>query len=268
MDVEVDYRKDVQENAAAYYEKSKKLKAKAKGAADAAEETKKKLAELEKLERAEEVKHLEQKAAEKARVRVKRDKEWFERFRWFRTSNGFLVVAGRDSRQNDILFSKHFADGDLFFHAEIHGAPVTIMKEGETAQAQDRKEAAQFAGSYSSAWKIGSTEVDVYAMKRSQVSKHGKAGEYAGKGGFMLFGEREWYRSTPLGLLVGVSNGIVVSAPASRGKGGLDSAVVLLPGGMEKGAAAKQAAKELGQTALLDDILQTLPAGESHLEKH
>jgi len=55
--------------------------------------------------------------------------------------------------------------GDLFFHADIDGAPVAVMKTGgRNAGDQDLMEAAQFAASYSAAWKFGYGSVDVYCV--------------------------------------------------------------------------------------------------------
>jgi len=259
MRIEVDYRESVQENAARYYEKSKKQREKAKGAARAAEDTKKKLKRLDK-----EIEKEEEKAEkEKPGVRVKREKKWFERFRWFKTSGGLLVLAGRDAKQNELLVSRHLEPGDLFFHAEVHGAPATVLKEGQSAGDADKREAAQFAGSYSSAWKLGSATVDVYAVLPEQVSKRAESGEHVGKGGFIIRGEREWFKSTSLGLLVGVRNGVVRAAPLLRGPKGFSSFAEVLPGNVSKGDAAKMVLKRIGKSARVDEVLQLLPNGGS-----
>jgi len=255
MKVELDIRKNAQENAAAYYDEAKRLRAKAGGAEKAAKETERKLAGLEKeIER--------EKAKPGPKVRVKREKEWFERFRWFRTGGGRLCIAGRDARQNEIIVAGHLEEGDLFFHAEIHGAPATVLKDGAAADEGEKREAAQFAASYSSAWKLGSATVDVYAVGKGQVSKRAEAGEFAGKGAFIIRGEREWFRNTGLGLLVGVGEKGVEAAPVLRGKGGMRAAVAVKAGDLEKGEAAKMIAKRLGEKAEVDEILQALPAGK------
>lgn len=257
MSIELDIRKTAQENAAAYYEKAKRLREKAEGAEKAAKETVRKLEELEK-EIAEEARR---KGEEKARVKVRREKEWFERFRWFRTSGERLCIAGRDARQNEQVVARHFEEGDLFFHAEIHGAPATVLKDGGKAGEEEKKEVAQFAASYSSAWKLGTATVDVYAVGKSQVSKRAEAGEFAGKGAFIIRGEREWFRNTGLGLLIGVGGKGVEAAPVVRGKGEMAKAVEVKIGDLEKGEAAKRIAKMLGEKASVDEILQALPGG-------
>lgn len=255
MKVELDIRKTAQENAAAYYDEAKRLREKAAGAEKAAKDTERKLKELEKeIER--------EKAKPEPKVRVKREKEWFERFRWFRTGEGLLCIAGRDAGQNEAVVGRHLEPGDLFFHAEIHGAPATVLKGGENAGEKSKKEAAQFAASYSSAWKLGTATVDVYAVKPSQVSKRSEAGEFAGKGGFIIRGEREWFRNTELGLLVGVGEKGIEAAPLLRGRGEMKVSAEVRIGDLEKGEAAKLISKRLGEKASLDEILQALPAGK------
>jgi predicted ribosome quality control (RQC) complex YloA/Tae2 family protein len=257
MQVELDFTKGVNENAAALYDEAKKLREKAKGAEKAAAETERKLAELGRK--------MEAEAAKPAGegVRVKRERQWFERFRWFRSAGGFLCIAGRDAKQNEILVARHLSPGDLFFHADVHGAPATVLKGGEAAPEADRREAAQFSGSYSSAWKTGTATVDVYAVKPEQVSKRAESGEFAGKGGFIIRGEREWFRSTPLELILASGGKGLEVLPGLAGKRAFRDAAVLRPGGKEKGEAAKAAAKILGTGASMDEILQALPSGGS-----
>ncbi len=42
---------------------------------------------------------------ELARRKIK-PKKWFEKFRWFVSSDGFLVVAGKDAITNEVLVKK------------------------------------------------------------------------------------------------------------------------------------------------------------------
>lgn len=50
------------------------------------------------------------KAAQKTRtaaVTVIRKPAWFEKFYWFITTDGFVVVAGRDAQQNELLVKRY-----------------------------------------------------------------------------------------------------------------------------------------------------------------
>jgi predicted ribosome quality control (RQC) complex YloA/Tae2 family protein len=37
-----------------------------------------------------------------------RHTHWFEKFLWFVSSENFLVIAGRDAQQNELLVKKYF----------------------------------------------------------------------------------------------------------------------------------------------------------------
>jgi predicted ribosome quality control (RQC) complex YloA/Tae2 family protein len=270
MKIRLDFRKSAQGNAAAYYSLSKEYAKKEEGARKAIVETEK---EIEKAKA--EGKLAAAKAAEDAVPKMKRKKEWFEKYRWFYTSGGKLVVAGRDAKQNDMLVAKVMADSDLFFHADIQGAPATILvggkntagarNRGETigATQQEKLEAAQFAASHSSAWKIGSAAVDVYAVERGQLSKHAQGG-FVGAGGFAISGEREWFRSTLLGLALGVVEERVVCLPSCH-PGAAKMRFAIGIGNYEKGQAAKIIAGALKANA--DEVLLALPSGRFSLKE-
>ena len=113
------------------------------------------MAKIEKeLSEAEELKSLKPaeivEALSKRKVEME-NKEWYEKFRWFTSSDGFLVVAGKDTVSNEVLIKKYTTQEDVVFHAEITGAPFTVVKaEGKQVPEQTLKEAGEFAASYSS----------------------------------------------------------------------------------------------------------------------
>jgi predicted ribosome quality control (RQC) complex YloA/Tae2 family protein len=267
MKVTLDTRKSAQQNAAEYYSKASRLRAKAQGAKKALEETLRLIAKEQKREQYR--KPEEEAAAAKKKFRIRRELEWYEKYRWFFTSSGLLVVAGRDASQNESVFSRHAEKGDLYFHADVHGAPTTILKEGNTEKAtgQDKKEAAQFAASYSSSWKNGFGSADAYCAPAENVSRHAKAGEYVAKGGFIISGKREYFRATPLGLRIGLDEKERAAVVPAISKRALKNEVTILPGGTkEKGAVAKEVLSRLG-TDDLDEVLLVVPAGKSEVAK-
>ncbi|MDY7082724.1 MAG: NFACT RNA binding domain-containing protein, partial [Halobacteria archaeon] len=96
---------------------------------------------------------------------------WYDRFRWFRTSDGFLVIGGRNADQNEEIYKKYMEPHDLFFHTQAEGGPITVLKTTEPDESVDddievpqssKREAAQFAASYSSVWDAGQYSADVY----------------------------------------------------------------------------------------------------------
>ena len=103
-------KKSIEENASDYFEKAKKIKKKMKGAQDALKKSLKKLKELEAK------KEKYDKEEEKGKKLRERKKEWYEKFRWFLSSDGFLVIGGRDATSNEIVIKKHTEKNDLVFH--------------------------------------------------------------------------------------------------------------------------------------------------------
>ncbi|MCY0883842.1 MAG: NFACT RNA binding domain-containing protein, partial [Acidianus infernus] len=132
-----------------------------------------------------------------------RKKEWYEKYRWSFTTNGFLVIAGKDADQNESLVRKLLEDNDIFLHADIQGAAATIIKNPKNITEQDIYDAAVIAASYSKAWKLGLAAVDVFWVYGSQVSKSPPAGEYLPKGSFMIYGKKNYIKSVKLNLAIG-----------------------------------------------------------------
>lgn len=255
MGLKLDWRKGAQENASAFYQLAKELAKKEEGARKAMEDTRKEMSSAQASK--------EKAASEKSSPKMRRRKEWFEKYRWFFTAGGKLVLAGRDAKQNDSLIAKVMKEEDLFFHADIQGAPATILVGGAASEGQEKKEAAQFAASHSSAWKVGAAAVDVYAVRKSQLAKHAQGG-FVGAGGFAISGEREWFRATPLGLAVGEKEGIVLCLPAAHPEAE-KMRFSVSPGAREKGEAAAIIAKSLAASA--DEVLLALPSGKFLLKE-
>ncbi|WP_276301781.1 ribosome rescue protein RqcH [Halorussus lipolyticus] len=162
-------------------------------------------------------------------IPVRKQEQWYERFRWFRTSDGFLVIGGRNADQNEELVQKYLEGNDLFFHTQAHGGPVTVLKTSDPSEPsrdvdvpdQSKREAAQFAVSYSSVWKDGRFAGDAYMVTPDQVSKTPESGEYLEKGGFAIRGDRNYFRDIEVGVAVGIS-----CEPHTRVLGGPPSAIV------------------------------------------
>lgn len=191
-------RISIQANASNYYSEAKKAERKRKGAEKAIQET------LERIEnlKAQAKQRMEMLAEAPQKVRKKM---WFEKFRWFKSSDGFLVIGGKDATTNEILIKKHMETHDIVFHADIQGAPFVLIKtEGKIVPEKTLMEAAVFAASYSKAWRQLLGAIDVYWVKPEQISKSPPSGQYLEKGAFMIYGKKNYMKNTPLRLAVGV----------------------------------------------------------------
>jgi predicted ribosome quality control (RQC) complex YloA/Tae2 family protein len=196
------------DSANQFYELGKRARQRLEGAKAALENSRKSLADVEaKVGEAEALEHAKPaEAVEELARRKVRHREWFEKFRWFVSSDGFLVVAGKDAVSNEVLVKKHTEDDDVVFHADIVGAPFVVVKtEGKKPSEQCLREAAEFAAAFSRGWREGFGSVDVYWVKPSQLSKGGPSGESVPRGGFVVRGERNWVRNVPLRVAIGVA---------------------------------------------------------------
>jgi len=202
-------RKTLFENAAEFYDRGKKAKQKSAGALMALEASRKELAKAEmKIRDAEAITSSKPTETMDELVRRKvevESKEWFEKFRWFTSSEGFLVVAGKDAVSNEVLVKKHTDPLDVVFHADITGAPFVVIKNnGKDPGEQTLREAGEFGASFSRAWRENIGSVDVYWVKPDQLSKSGPSGEFVAHGAFAVNGKRNWLRNVPLKLSIGI----------------------------------------------------------------
>ncbi|MDR0461465.1 MAG: NFACT family protein [Nitrososphaerota archaeon] len=200
-------RLSIFDNANEYYERGKHAKQKTVGTVAALEDSKRKLAKIERdLAEAEHIRSL--KPAEMLEALAKRKvetKDWYEKFRYFTTSEGFLVVAGKDVVTNEILIKKYTRQEDVVFHAEITGSPFVVIKaEGREITDQALKEAGEYAAAFCRAWRENVGSADIYWVKLDQLSKSGPSGESVPHGAFFIVGKRNWMRNTPLKTAIGV----------------------------------------------------------------
>lgn len=254
MKVSIDLRKTIEENANEYYEKSKKAKRKIEGLAEASKRTEAKIALLkEKSEIA-----LSEK--EKKAVAEKRKKEWYEKFRWFYSSEGFLCIGGRDATTNEIIIKKHTEKDDIVFHTELAGSPFFVIKtNGKKPGEATINEAAQATASYSRAWQVGVSSTEVYYIKPEQVSKTAPTGMSMGKGSFMIYGKRN-YLNPDISLAIGVREGRIIGGPIDAVKKNAEKYIIVMQGKMKKTDAAKKIMVKFGGS--LEEIQSFLPAGE------
>lgn len=262
MKIEIDLKKSLQENASDYYAKSKVAKKKLAGVEKALEDTSKRISSLEK-----------KKPAQKEVVKKKKkQKKWYEKFHWCISSDGFLILAGRDAKSNENLVKKHLEPTDLYFHADIHGAPHTIVKSKDNSAPQTTKEeAAQFAATLSRGWRDKFSHADVYSVLPDQVSKSAPSGEAIGTGAFMIYGKRNWFRKTPLAFAIGINKEYeLISGPPSAVKKHASYLVQIRQGKLSKGELAKEIKKNLAKKSPetqidLDEIISMLPAGGAEI---
>lgn len=285
MKVSIDITKTVDQNAADYFEKAKKSKKKLEGAKRTLEEFKKK-----------QEKEQEKAAQTEIKSSIKKldytKKRWFEKFRWFISSEGFLVVAARDATTNEIIVKKHTDNKDIVFHTDMAGSPFVVVKQDSedvkrmigqknTKQKPELpgdatlKEAASFTAINSKAWKMGLQDTSVFHVSPAQVTKEAQAGEYMGKGSFMIRGKTT-YIDPEMRYAAGIvspeeAEAFFMAGPTSAVSAWTDNYVHIAQGEEKTSNAAKQVRHKLREMVELDiptdDIVQALPSGGCKVQK-
>lgn len=254
MKIKLDINKTLEQNAEDYYSKAKKSRKKIEGAKEAIEISQKKL-EKEKKNIQKEKIDIQKKEEKK--------KEWYEKFHWFFTSEGFLCIGGRDATSNEIVVKKHLDKDDLVFHTEMAGSPFFIIKtEGKKPDKKSIDEAAIGTASYSRAWKAGFSSSEVFYVNPDQVTKEAQSGEFIPKGAFMIYGKKNTMKAE-VKLAIGIKDNKIISGPAEPIKKHAEKFVILVPGNNKTSDIAKKIKKKLGGE--LDDIIRAIPAGGAKL---
>src|SRR3989344_4577228 len=257
----LDITKSIDENAAAYFEKAKKIKKKIEGAEKALNDSIRRLHELElKKEK------ITLEKSKQAKLK-ERKQEWYEKFRWFISSEGFLAVGGRDATSNEIVVKKHTDANDMVFHTDMVGSPFFVVKsEGKLIGEKTKEETADATCTFSRVWKLGLQTSSVFYVSPEQVSKKTKAGEYMGKGAFMIYGKAN-YIGNKVNLAVGMTKSQqVMSGPLEAVKANCEKHVALGQGNEKASSIAKNIQHKIGGTIDLDEIIRSLPAGTFSFE--
>ena len=297
-EVTVDVDTGVEKNADRLYTAAKRIEEKKSGAQEAIENTRAELEAVKKRRDAWEAddsgdtddgdddEQADRDWLAMASIPIRSSEEWYERFRWFHTSDGFLVIGGRNADQNEEIVTKYLDKHDRFLHTQAHGGPVTVLKATGPSEPSDPvefpettlSEAAQFAVSYASTWKEGRYAGEAYLVTPDQVSKTPESGEYIEKGSFVVRGDRRYFRDVASEIAIGVQcegETRVIGGPPSPIEDRAAAAIRVQPGRYAQNDAAKLLYREFKQrftdqsflrkVASPDRIQEFLPAGGSEI---
>ncbi|RPB20220.1 hypothetical protein L211DRAFT_529890 [Terfezia boudieri ATCC MYA-4762] len=151
---------------------------------------------------------------EKQLLRPVRQQMWFEKFYFFISTDGYLVLGGRDPQQTELLYQRHFKLGDVLVSAEIEGAATLIVKNqnAHTLSLQTTTshspippttlaQAGTFSICTSKAWETKAI-MSAWWVYWDQVSKTVKeTGDYIEEvGRFVIAGSKNYLPPAQLGL--------------------------------------------------------------------
>ena len=205
-----------------------------------------------------------------------RKKNWYERYRWFFTSDGILAIGGRDAPSNSAVVRKHLEKNDKIFHGDIFGSPFFILKDAENPPASSLNEVAHATVCFSRAWREGMYGVSAYWVNPEQVKKSAPSGQFLPKGSFTIEGQRNFVKISTLKLAVGLipqgDDYVVTCGPPDTIKKNSICYVIIEPHGLEMVDAAKKIRleflkleEEITKKINIDDFVRALPAGASQI---
>ncbi|CEG64532.1 hypothetical protein RMATCC62417_01486 [Rhizopus microsporus] len=121
---------------------------------------------------------------------------WFEKFMWFISTEGYLVIAGRDMQQNEMLVKRYLSKDDVYVHADLHGAASVVVKNKPQANGQPISPSTLYQAGImsvcqSKAWD-SKVVTSAYWVYPDQVSKSAPTGEYLTTGSFMIRGKKNF----------------------------------------------------------------------------
>ena len=260
--VNIDTTVGIPENTEVYYNKGKKAKKKIRGVNIAIEKTQ------EEIKKAESKRELEMEKVIVPQKRVKKELKWYEKLRWFLTSDGLLVIGGRDATTNEMVVKKHMEPRDIYFHSDIHGAASVVLKAGEGDIPETSiNQAAAFSACFSSAWSKGLGSADVYWVNPDQVSKTPQSGEFLTKGAFIIRGSRNYIRGLPLTLSIGkvdYEGERIMAGPPEAVSNYTDNFSTVKPGYTKKEEIAMQIRNKVDpeKMFIIEDVVRVLPSGK------
>ncbi|HSD05022.1 MAG TPA: ribosome rescue protein RqcH [Nitrosopumilaceae archaeon] len=209
---------------------------------------------------------------------VQKKREWYERYRWFFTSDGLLAIGGRDASSNSSVIRKHLEKDDKVFHAEIFGSPFFILKNSNEINVSSIMETAQATVCFSRAWREGLYGLNSYWVHPDQVKTAAPSGQFIAKGSFVIDGQRNFVKVTNMRLCVGLleknEKYSLMCGPPEPVKKNSIYYVIIEPSGSEMVEIAKKIKleflkfkekEEIVKTISIDDFIRVLPAGESHI---
>jgi len=260
--VNIDTGLSIPENAEIYYNKGKKAKKKIKGVNIAIAKTE------EEITKAKNKREIEMEKVLVPQKRIKKALKWYEKLRWFLTSDGLLVIGGRDATTNEMVVKKHMENHDIYFHSDIHGAASIILKAGkEEIPESSINQAAAFAACFSSAWAKGLGSADVYWVHPEQVTKTPQSGEFVTKGAFIIRGSRNYIRGLPLTLAIGkvdYEGEKIMAGPIEAVSKYTDNFTSIKPGFTKKEEIAMQIKNKIDKDKMfiIEDVVRVLPSGK------
>lgn len=183
----------------------------------------------------------------------------YQRYRWFFTSSGKLVVGGKSAELNDelmVLFRQLMRDFIVMHTASPGSSFSIIVSDPKKVTRDDRKECAIFTGCFSKAWKHGKSKARVHIFTIFQTYKD----KAMPQGTWGVEGDVEEVE-VDLKLALTWQKKVLRAVPEESVKSKRDLILKITPGGKKKEKLLEKFQKILGEKYVQEEVLSALPAG-------
>ena len=187
-------------------------------------------------------------------------------YRWFYTSEGKLVIGGKNEEQNELVL-KHFLKSEYtVMHTNARGSPFMIIQDSSPSK-KDLEETAVFCASFSKEWKKlknarGKISIDVFKGNQIYKTKQMKTGTFGIKG------KKKAMKVKPELILI-IQKGKLRAVPKTKTKEQILG--VLKPGKLTKEEAGVKIAKSIRDNYHLpiskDEVMQAIPSDKVGFKK-
>lgn len=238
----------------------------------------------------EQIDKLKQKKIKKpiSSVKILANREWYEKYRWFFTSDNLLAIGGKDASSNSVIIRRHLTENDYVFHAEVNGSPFFILQNANNSNidiSQSILEVAQATVSFSRSWRDALSSSDSYWVFSYQVKKGAPTGQFLPKGSFVIEGKRNFVKNLEIKLAIGLSFAnnmpLLIIGPYTTIKKRSICVRTILPSGLDIVKAAKKIKSDFAEYTIkndfpkyiieylkylsIDEIIKILPVGQCKL---
>lgn len=189
----------------------------------------------------------------------------FRNYRWFYTSEGKLVVGGKNDEQNEFVLRNFLKPNYVVMHTSKPGSGFMVIQD-EAPSKKDLEECAVFCGCFSKQWKNlknTNSKIDVDIFKGSDVYKD----KSMKTGTFGVRGKKKTVKIKPELVLV-IQKGRLRAVPKFKDNGKKDSKILgeIRPGKLSKESAAEEIAKSIKEKFNFpiskEEIMQAIPNGK------
>jgi predicted ribosome quality control (RQC) complex YloA/Tae2 family protein len=192
------------------------------------------------------------------RLRELSESRNYLKYRWFFTSEGKLVVGGKNDEQNEMVLKFFRKPNYTVMHTSKPGSGFMIIQDDDPSK-KDLEECAIFCACFSKEWKNVKTKgkVDVDVFKGGDVfkTKDMKTGTFGVK-------RKKKVKAKPE-LIVIIQKGKIRAVP--KVKRDEETLVVIRPGKLSKEDAADKIAKKIRDKfhfpVSKEEIMQAIPSG-------